>query len=462
MAFASAKFFLIILALKLIADGCCQLAKKLLKRLDDLGLLSVQNDNLFRRGKMAWRWVWNKKEIDEIASRLHYFGSQIALHITYQIKEAQSDQQTRQSSKDDIQAILAKNADVISSIQSLSHDVQDKLEGNYTKLYSSLSNLSAQTSQLQLQVTQETSQATGTILNGIKNLETSLGTMVLKSSQASEAYHFNFTESLARIQVQNSKFQARVSQEVPQAGAFDTASFQNVMRSMLDEYQEKLLSEVRKEFRGTARAEMECLRSQAFGALDGMQSDLQGHTTKTEEKSDNSMEEGYKTTYPSGMREASQKDCQQQKHNTTIALRNHRWIETRFGTISLMIQDKVTFNPGKAPVGVYELTVLFAPSPRWYSKSFALSYRKTTDGRGNPRFGLQFETYRVFDYDHEIEDVITNNDLVSLRSMLSRRVISPSDRMYGRHPLLFRAIHYGHIDMVKTLVQSGADVNATW
>ncbi|KAI1381484.1 hypothetical protein F4677DRAFT_452350 [Hypoxylon crocopeplum] len=426
-------------ALLPVADGCCDLAKKLLKRLDDLGLLSPQTENFFRRGKMAWRWIWNKKEIEEIACRLHYFGSQLAIHMTYQVRQAQQDQKTWQSSKDDTQAVLDKISGILPLIENLKLDVHDKLDRHHADLLNSLADLSTHNSQLQLRATQEASSTVQVVSERIGDLETSVGAMMLENKEGMKTYHSDILESLATVQSQNSEFRAVATQVLSQTCNFDTASFQNVMRLILDEYQEKFLSEVRKEFRGTARAEMESLQSQAFQALDRMQNDLQAADSETEKSPYPMMESHPRSGKEINAHEVpleQQDHYRQQKINVAIAFRKTWPIHTRLGIMWLNIQDKAVFDPVNSPISVYELTVQFIPSPCWFSKSFSVAYSKTTDGRGSPRFGLQFETYRVLNQDHMVWKTIENNDIGSFRSMLSNKTILPSDRYIDGSTLL--------------------------
>ncbi|KAI2632435.1 hypothetical protein GGR54DRAFT_583445 [Hypoxylon sp. NC1633] len=450
-----------------VADGCCDLAAKLLKRLGDIGLLSTQNDSILRRGKVAWRWVWNKQEIDEIANRLHYFGSQLALHITYQIRQNQNEQRACQSSKDDIQNVLTKLNEIMPSVEDLRLSVHEKLDRHHTDVLNSLTDLRSQSSQLQKQVTQETFSTAQTLTGRIGDMETSVGAMILDNREDMKAYHSSIQESLATIQVQNTEFHANATQVSPQASYLDTASFQVVLKSMFDEHQEKLLSEVRKEFRGTARDEMESLRTQSLQALGRIQSGLQANGSQTKEDCFHARESysycEIQNRAETSAREStpdSQEYHRQRKSSLTMFKRF--WVRySRIGTFRLAVQNETTFDPIMPPVSVYRLSVQFTPSLRWFSRGACVTYQSVTDARGGPRFGVQFESYRVLDDDdHEAWKAIRNGDVDSIRNMLSQRVLFPSDRKSYGWTLLDYAVFCGRLEIVKTLVQSGADINA--
>ncbi|KAI1780527.1 hypothetical protein F4818DRAFT_9308 [Hypoxylon cercidicola] len=447
-------------ALQPVADGCCELARKLSKRLNDLDLLSAQSGSLLRRGKAAWRWVWNKKEIEEIAERLHYFGSQLSLHMTYQVRQNQLEQRTWQSSKDDVQATLARIDDVLLSTEKLKLGIDEKLDRQHEEVLHSFADLSVRNSQLQTQTIEEVSSASRVASEGIHGLGTSFNAMMLKQSE--------IFESLATVRVENSELHGRVTQVLPQTHDFDSTSLQYLLKSMLDEYQEKSIMEIRKEFRGTARSEMENLRTQALQALNEMQSGRQTRHPKAETTPEPAVKPS--SPYASepiqnamGAETAPLKlgeHGRQKKNDISIVYTKRRWIDTRIGTFWFRIRDKVVFDSVKPPVSVYELTVHFTPSPRWCSKSFSVAYQKVADARGGPKFGLQLESYRVLDNDHEVWKAIREHDVDSVRTMLAERVISPYDHRHDGWALLSHATLFGNLDMVKALVHSGADINA--
>ncbi|XXG97669.1 hypothetical protein Hte_003976 [Hypoxylon texense] len=471
-------------ALQPVADGCCELAKKLLERLNSLDLLSAQSGGRLRRSKAAWRWVWNKKETEEIAERLHYFGSQLALHMTYQIKQSQLEQRTWQPNKNDIQAILARTDDVLLSIDSLKLGIE-KLDERHEDVLGSIKDLGSLSSQLQAQTTQEVTSASRETSERISDLEASFNASMLKQNEDVRTHSSKILESLATVRVENSELHSRVTQVLPQDRSFDNTSLQHVLRSVLDEYQESFLSEIRKEFRGTARSEMESMRAQALQALDGMQSGRKACASEIQSGLEVVVKPSFHPSMPAratkGSKEAtleSREHRRQQKSNITMLYATVWGVETRIGTFWLNIRDKVIFDPVKPPVNVYELTTHFIPSPRWCSKGFHVAYQKVADPRGIPKFGLRLESYCVLDDDHKTWAAIRQHDTDSVRNMLAERVISPNDRdTYGMTLLgvSFKfsssiglvntnvnklAVVSGGLDTVKALIHSGADINA--
>ncbi|RYO83913.1 hypothetical protein DL766_008287 [Monosporascus sp. MC13-8B] len=92
-------------ALLPVAEGCSELAKDLLRRLEACGVGAQRADKRFNRAKRAFRCMWNKREIDEINTRLQYFRSELGLHMTYGIKQAQAQSHASQASADDVRVI---------------------------------------------------------------------------------------------------------------------------------------------------------------------------------------------------------------------------------------------------------------------------------------------------------------------------------------------------------------------
>ncbi|KAI1764310.1 hypothetical protein GGR53DRAFT_324147 [Hypoxylon sp. FL1150] len=452
-------------ALQPLADGCCELANKLSRRLYRLGLSSAQSGSILRRGKAAWRWVWNKKETEEIVERLHYFGSQLAFHMTYQIKQ----NQLGQASKDDTQAVLRRTNEVLLSIEGLRLSIHEKLDKQHKDVLESIANVEAVNRQLQAQTTHEMSLASQATSKGIHDLGTSLSTLMLKQNEDMRASKSEILESLATIRVENSELHSRATQVLPYTRDFDSASLRHLLGSMLDEYNENIILGIRKEFRSTALRDMESMRTQALHALDGMQPETKTRVSMAQSAPEPAAEPSspessmltQATIDTEGDALKSRDNIRQKKKNITLVYAYYQLIETRIGTLSFIIRDRVVFDPVKPPVSVYELTAHFTPSPQWCSKGLLVTYEKVTDARGTPRLGFQLEPYRILDNEHKVWEVIYEHDIDSLRCMLAERVISPNDRDSDGKTLLMEAIQCGRLDLVKALVHSGADINAT-
>ncbi|RYP34314.1 hypothetical protein DL767_004308 [Monosporascus sp. MG133] len=232
-------------ALLPVAEGCSALAQDLLRQLKACGVGAQQADKRFNRAKRTLRCMWNKREIDEINTRLQYFRSELGLHMTYGIKQAQAQSHASQASANDIGVL------------------RDSMQALRVK---------------------------------------------------SDANAAEILRSVAEVRVENSRFHAQATQAPPAALGCE-ASLQHLMRSLFDEYEERFLEGVEKRFRGAARLEMATARAS-------------------------------------------------------------------------LLQDP----------------------------------------RGKPKLELQLETYRILDNDHEVWSVIKSGDITTLRTMLSQRLVSPSDR----------------------------------
>ncbi|KAI0009583.1 hypothetical protein F4779DRAFT_581650 [Xylariaceae sp. FL0662B] len=451
-------------ALQPVADGCCELAKKLLKRLETCGIQPGQTPSRFYRGKKAFKAVWSKKEIDEISSRLQYFRSELTLHLTNQINKTQVDQQAHQSTKDDIKVVLDKLNDLHSPIESLKHTVEGPLEAHRSEFLDSINELRTENRQLHSQAAQQA--LSGPLgPDGLNRLQSSMENMNI-SLQDILTNQSRDSESIAEVKVQNSEFHAWARQQAPLASHSD-ASFKGLLKGFFDEYTETALTEIKKEFRGTARLELEDLKRNFLQAMNKMQSRVatEGSSRETANEKPRSEPEGQVP----GLEETPIKlqsetpdghDPRELKKQDISVTYSERWgSRTRLGTFVLQIRHKVLFKPSQPVASVYELGAHFLPSPCWLSGGCSMTYQKMTDPRGNPDFGLRFQTYGILDQDHEVWNAIKENKMATIQNMLSQKVISPSDRSSSGVTLLHHAVRHGRLDICKALVQSGADVN---
>ncbi|RYP22095.1 hypothetical protein DL765_001854 [Monosporascus sp. GIB2] len=356
-------------ALLPVAEGCSELAQDLLRRLKACGVGAQQADKRFNRAKRALRCMWNKREIDEINSRLQYFRSELGLHMTYGIKQAQAQSHASQASADDVRVIR-------DSLQAL----------------------------------------------GIK----------------SDANAAEILRSVAEVRVENSRFHAQATQAAPAALGCE-ASLQNLMRSLFDEYEERFLEGVEKRFRGAARLEMENLRA---SLLQGIQ-ETQVGTAETAQHDDYHSDHEYamadrtdEITFKEEPRlewhelqgPTGQRSGRRKKENISFISRTWWYKDTRLGKFSLHITRAVVFSDYQPATSVYGVTVHLVPSPCWLASGCSVTYQSLTDPRVKPKLELQLETYRILDDDHEVWGVIESGDLAKLRTMLSQRLVSSSDR----------------------------------
>lgn len=319
--------------------------------------------------------MWNKREIEDINTRLQHFRSQLDLHMTYGIRQAQAQSYASQASRDDV-----------------------------------------------------------------RDLGTSLQALQLKS----ETDTTQILQSLAEVKVENSRFHAQVTQATPGATISET-SLQHVMRSVFDEYEEHILAGVEKRFRSAAQSELGYARESLLRALPKKQVEAantaisisptmnEEYTVTTRRRQDSFQEESFN---PARLCHDWQKNAKSKKKNTTIIYKNYWGKDTSFGTISLYFMRSVVFSDDRLTTCVHTVTADLIPSPRWLTAGFSIKYQSLTDPRGNPKFVLQPQTYRVLDINHKVWGIIQRGDTVSLRMMLSQRIVSPFDRAHDGSTLL--------------------------
>ncbi|RYP63429.1 hypothetical protein DL771_009282 [Monosporascus sp. 5C6A] len=379
-------------ALVPVAQGCSELAQDLLRRLEACGVGARQADKRLNRAKRALKCMWNRREIEEINTRLQYFRSELGLHMTYGIKQDQAQSHATQASASDIRVL------------------RDSMQALRVK---------------------------------------------------SDANAAEILRSVAEVRVENSRFHAQATLAAPAALGCE-ASLQHLMRSLLDEYEERFLEGVEKRFRGAARLEMANART---SLLQGMQ-EMQVDTAETSRHDDYHSDDEYAMadqTDATTFKEEPRLECHElqwpnrqnserpRKENISIISKTWWGKNTSLGKLSLDIKRTVVFSDYQPATSVYNLTAHLIPSPRWLATGCSFTYQSLTDPRGKPKLELQLETYRILDRDHEVWRVIKTGDITRFRTMLNQRLVSPSDRNDSAFG--------GELDICKALVHSGADVN---
>ncbi|KAI0118543.1 hypothetical protein F4776DRAFT_656006 [Hypoxylon sp. NC0597] len=438
-------------ALQPVADKCCELARRLLRKLDACGLQPSQNNSRTKRIKTAFKAVWNNKEIEDISNRLEHFKNELVLYYAFQTRKTQLDQQAQQPSKDDIQAILDKLDDIGSSINETRLSLDAKLNVQHSKLLSSVDEVRTENFQFHNQAAQQAASNQSTLLNKLDDLNMSMTSLNvgLQTVQTQQSSTF---ESLAQVRVENSSFHASITQQVPLASG-SSSSLRIALRPLFEEYADKIVEGAKKEFRSAARSEMDNFLKNAIPMLDEMQYlnaeierdhgdgvDQIGNETDQHELESQSSFEQHNPTFPD-----RQAPCQIDKNSITMLYRKLWLTETRLGVLSFIIRDRVRFSASGHPTRIYELTAQFNPSPRWFSTGLSITYEKRGDARGSPDFGLRPKAYRVLDDGHEVWDAIKRGDIDGIQCMLSKKLISTSDRNLDGRTLLHMLRDWGSI-----------------
>ncbi|KAI0805758.1 hypothetical protein GGR55DRAFT_697569 [Xylaria sp. FL0064] len=434
--------------LQLIADGCRELADKLIKRLDAYVVQSSLNGGRARlpRAKIAFKVIWEKSEVDEIVKQLEYFSKELHLHLTFEIWQVQKSQALQLAKDDDVKAVLNKTSELKSCLEDLRQDI-DGMRARQLDVLRAVSDIALENSKLHAQASEQS----------VSN-QTAISTSIDHLRQVVQTTHLESMNCLAQVDVKNSQFFATMTTDRESL----EHTIGNVLRPLMEEYKDLLLQETRKEFRGTARAHMEELLAHLTQDTD--LSNFSRNSENNETLYHEVTNDKGNTSQAQAYREKDERRKNQgnrgRRANICSLYRSQYRKETRIGDFWLFITRTIHFRPGQPPLAMYKLEAHFIPFVHWISTGCSIIYRKTADGRGSPIFGFQFPVYRVLADDHEVYDAIIEGDTRAVQDMLLNKHILPSDRDHDGWTLLHWAACYERVEIARSLIQSGADVNA--
>ncbi|KAI1482956.1 hypothetical protein F4774DRAFT_416897 [Daldinia eschscholtzii] len=455
-------------ALQSVADECCKLADSLLGRLAKYSIQYSQNNSRLHRAKIAFKAIWNKKEIEEISNRLEFFRSQLTLYYAFQGRQTQLDQVARQSTTDDIQTILGRLENIKGLIESFKSDLGRTTNDQHLETLMSIKEARDENISFNAQAAQRATADHSLVYRELGSLQSSMN-KVTTNLQHTQIQQSQILESVAHAKVENSSFFATVTQQLPLAN--DSSTLANALQPLLEQYKDELLIGVKKEFRSAARSAFNDMLQKTPATIDRMQHRSRAAQRVFEEV----LKEGEDTTekdlYTSEWYNAPSEEPkllslerrhfgQSDKNSVTIRYQNRLWWNTRLGCLMITIQDRDYFNETRSLTTRYELIVQFTPSPSWMSTGFLMTYENKTDARGSPEFGLRFKTYRIIPLDHDIFNALAQRDVRTVQNMLSQKLVLPSDRDDRGWSLLIYATLLGKLDICKALVQGGTDINA--
>jgi hypothetical protein len=357
-------------------------------------------------------------------NQLEYFRSELNLHLTFEVRQVLQKNQTLQLTKDDVRAVLDKISQLESSLADIRLHFNNDSKTRQTEVLHAVSTLVAENSVLHARSTQRSIESHAAITGGMDSLK-----------QMVHTQHLESMDYLARAEVKNTQFFATMT--VERASLED--SIENVLRPLLEEYRDSLLQETRKEFRGTARAQIEELLT---GLTRNM--DLQDCSHLKDRFSYSPEHEEQQSCYatmstdlmpsqlqPCGINnDESEKIKKHKDRKAGWALLYKHWLEkkTRIGTFLLLVRHTTQLRTGQPPLSVFALEAHFVPNLFWLSTGRSIMYQRIQDGRGSPKFGFQFPVYRVLGSDHEVWGSIYLGNLDAVQAMLSQKSILPSDR----------------------------------
>ncbi|KAI1322528.1 hypothetical protein F5Y16DRAFT_415893 [Xylariaceae sp. FL0255] len=448
-------------ALRVIADGCCELALNVQKRLVACGIPLQKNAGRIKRVRVAFKVLWDKSEVESMLTQLEHLRTELAFHMNFETWNWQRENQLSLARKDDMEKVSGQISQLQRSMIDLRLDLQSDADSDQIKLLQTVSAAGDKISQLHATASQQISTGLAAVDTSFENLKEQL-----------DVQHSKVIESLAQANAENSQFRATMTTE--------RESLQNslecVLRSLLvsipkssEEYSESFIEKTRKEFRGTARVEFQHLiASLKDGAIEhqihqppkkGLApfDSVDGTLPTSNEKNHMAC---HLLPRPNDIKNNFRDRLGPQGLAIAVDGQGFHAKVTRVGVFLLKIKKLTHLRVNQPASSVYELNASFTPAPAWLSTGMSIKYSRTVDGRGPPKFGLQLMTHRILADNHEIWNVIGSGNVSAIRTMLGQRMIFPSDRDDQGNTLLHIAALRNELSICKSLVQSGADTNA--
>ncbi|KAI1340877.1 hypothetical protein F5Y15DRAFT_378190 [Xylariaceae sp. FL0016] len=424
-------------ALKPVADGCCDLSKRLLKRLETCGVKSSQTLSRLQRAKTVFKTIWSKKEVQGYVQRLENFRQELNFHVTLEVQNILKESQATQSSKDDITAVQGKIADLETSLRGLRLDLSNGISNAHDAISTSVNIFRNENAQLHARKAERDTQAFSSTHSQLEDLRQSMATVV-NNTVTIQAFQQQLPQAIAEISVEGSSFQSRIVRQGPRPKDL-RSMFHEVLRQYFNEYQEEAIGAAKKEIRGTIRSEFEKSRTTIYDGLREME-DSEMEDSIAESPRDHPLGAKSSIVPSSDLEYRRQHDGEpdstpraryHSKDNVSIVYRIDKTFRTRIGDIYLASSEMVYFRPSQPPRSVCDLRVHFTPSVHWLPSGCSIAYQKTLDTRGSPKFGFQLESHRVLhgELEDAWNDALSACDLEQVQDMLSRKIIFPSDRL---------------------------------
>lgn len=370
--------------------------------MEGCGVNQGQPAGLVHRTRRAFKCVWNKQEINDINTRLQNFRGEINAYCIYRIRKTQLEDRVNQPCKSDLESVVAQ----------------------VTRLGASVEGLSLQ--------------------------QSSLGTD-LDSSQRTTL------EALSSLKNDNMQLVTGVNQATS-ALVGQKMLLQTVLQEALGEFRKEMLPLVKSEFHSAAEAELAKahglmlheVRGMLFEQMmQGQQPDNHASSAESQQSCDTmtsaSASIGEDMTFSSKDRVLHDHDLlanqgpERTHESTTIVAYDTTWEkETAFATFQVRSRHTVSFDQQFRATETYEIAARVLPTSRcWFATGCEINFKRVTDVRGVPSWTWkQPQTYRVLDDNDEVFDCIRDNDIDTVRTMLSSKTMFPSDRdHYSNTPL---------------------------
>ncbi|KAK9420147.1 hypothetical protein SUNI508_06675 [Seiridium unicorne] len=434
------------IALQSVADGCCLLAQQLLRRIEACTIQPGQPATFRNRTRKALKSIWNKKEMKEMSERLNHFRGEIQLHWTQSIMHSQLSDQSLKPLEDKIETtkkqIEAFKLDV-SAIAQNSNDV--------TQTISSLSDTNT-SSLSQMTRHREDLEPAGNYLEIRKHYST-LGV----------GGESGYTSTQGTPRTSHRFLTRSITQEVLQTSLKELEN--SIFQRIRNEFSAlKAESATVESFLATALRQTEAVLADQIGGPNNhtptVVDSSRVNTSRIDEAPNPTLKRHQEMINDPPKSGFNPPETAFRSKTDRDLIDMREWsLESRLGLISLVIRHIVVHDASGSPRDVVEASIHLIPSVLWAHTGFSGIFRKETHPHGRSKFTFQPSVHRVLPEKHENIMAVEDGDLQAVQRLLQENLMVSSDRDQNGWPLLHVAAFHGHIDVCKTLISCGADVN---
>jgi len=412
------------IAFQSIVHECSELAKTLLSRLRQCGVVPIQHEpqqpqqpqqqqqqqqqqpqqpqqqrkvgggigaRTRARARATWKSLWNKRDIDNLANRLQGYRTQIVLHITTKNQQSLHDIAAHMTANSHLyhQAILDKLANIEQTVQEL-RDAGFSATGSDT--------------------TQCPSPVSG-VATSVEPVNTSGSFM---------ARHLH----------------VQCEEDAAASDGNLAATLRGALEPPWARYQEAFLHQISTEMKGTATAELEAIRGLMDRALAevGTEMDETGsQPPRRHREAPEEVDDLGAISNPYGRGATSDLDV--------IKTYTRSWVKsTPVGSLSFDISRHQHFLPGLLPIRATIARLIFTPFMSWLTvgmgitNGLILQYESRQDTRRSwPSLFPSLETFRVLGRDEPVWGLLKVGEVGPIRALFAEGSLHPLDRnSYGR------------------------------
>ncbi|KAK6068481.1 hypothetical protein SCUP234_11151 [Seiridium cupressi] len=383
------------IALQSVADGCCLLAQQLLRRIEACTIQPGQPATFRNRTRKAFKSIWNKKEMKEMSERLNHFRGEIQLHWTQSIMHSQLSDQSLKPLEGKIEATKKQIEALKLDVSAIAQNSND-----VTQTISSLSDTNT-SSLSQMTRHREDLEPAGNYLEIRKHYST-LGV----------GGESGYTSTQGTPRTSHRFLTRSITQEV--------------LQTSLKELENSIFQRIRNEF-SALKAESATVESFLATALRQTEAVLADQI-------------GGPNNHTPTVVDSSRVNTSRIDEAPNSTLKRHQEM--------INGPPKSGFNP---PETAFRIS--------WAHTGFSGIFRKETHPHGLSKFTFQPSVHRVLPQNHENIMAVKNGDLQAVQRLLQENLMFPSDCAENGFSLLHLSASYGHVDVCKTLISCGADVN---